>query len=181
MMYGHIVLVLLLTLPLSMAGVLSQEVGSTLSVEFDDDLFMSTVPPVMEVGGRYVVRMRITNNSTETGEFYLVVWSETSAIHPRISNKLFLLRPGEAAKTNLTLVGVKPTDQPNVVRAIVYGSSMTGLPPRKMLEIDGEVLRIDPSSALPAITFLLLAVIVAVLLASLLLRRSWARRSSSPL
>jgi hypothetical protein len=77
----------------------------------------------------------------------VVLWAESSAIHPRISNKPFVLRPGEVAKTNFTLVGVKVADDPQTVRAIVYASPLKASLPMKVWETDAEVSRIDPSSS----------------------------------
>jgi hypothetical protein len=171
------------------ASVVLAQVGSgspgPLGVEFDDDLFTSTLPSVMEVGSPYEISMRIANSGTEKGQFFVLLWSETSAIHPQLSNQAFLLRPGEVAKANVTLVGVRPTDEPQVVRAMVYGTPGDGFPSLKMVQVDGLVQRIEPSGILPSLALLVLIIVLVAVTVGVIARGSALagirrRRSESP-
>ncbi len=143
----------------------------SIDVEFDDSLFLSTLPPVMEVGRPYTVWIGFRNNGSSSGEFYLVVWAESSAVHPLISNEAFDLRSGEAAKANFTLVGVKPTEDPQTIRAMILASPIEGAGPMKIGEATGEVLRVERSTLSLPIILLFSALVVGIAILGI---RSWA-------
>ncbi len=147
-----------------------------LDVEFDESLFKSTLPSVMEVGHPYRVLTRIASNGTATGTFFVVLWCETEAISPQLVNQERMLRPGQAALANFTLVAVEATDDPQTVRAIVFGSLGEGVPPIKIWESNATIRRIETSPAAPHLLFLVVSAGIVLLLGGLCGRHLRSRK-----
>jgi len=136
------------------------DILASMSVDVDDAQLRASIPSTMEVGESYPVRFRIKNNGTIPGEFTAVLYCETSAVHPRIANMQFVLLPGQTARVNFTLVGVRPTEEKTMVRTMVMATPSRMITPLMLWSEDMVVQRIYPSE--PALRILTLSVILVL-------------------